>query len=330
MTSKNKTMHIDIKPILVEINKIVHTHIRQSVLEFNTCIIQDDIDEYSKKTQCLEEDLTQLQTKISLGGSRIQQSTLQFNVSLVQQDIESHREKIKSRQEDMHQLFLDDESLGTPSSTHNIVLDIQEMTDRKVVSNPEVGSETTSEHLGGKMNTVLVRGQSTQSYVLNNDDGIDDLIDEVEDEEEEEEEEVEEEDKLDDDEFKCEVCSTIQGVNTCDLCDTKNVCVKCYGEEGDCRPNEIGFRVRPTCLKCSPNFDFTIIPTREEVKEEDVESIEEEEDEEEEGVFEIDVDGVSYYTTGEENGTLYSIDVNGDPDKFVGRLQNGKVVLGSE
>jgi hypothetical protein len=231
----------------------------------------------------------------------------------------------------MHQLFLDDESLGTPSSTHNIVLDIQEMTDRKVVSNPEVGSETTSEHLGGKMNTVLVRGQSTQSYVLNNDDGIDDLIDEVEDEEEEEEEEeVEEEDKLDDDEFKCEVCSTIQGVNTCDLCDTKNVCVKCYGEEGDCRPNEIGFRVRPTCLKCSPNFDFTIIPTREEVKEEDVESIEEEEDEEEEGVFEIDVDGVSYYTTGEENGTLYSIDVNGDPDKFVGRLQNGKVVLGSE
>ena len=57
---------------------------------------------------------------------------------------------------------------------------------------------------------------------------------------------------------------------------------------------------------------------------------EEEEEEEEEGVFEIDVDGVSYYTTGEENGSLYSIDVNGDPDVYVGRLQDGKAVLGSE
>jgi hypothetical protein len=57
---------------------------------------------------------------------------------------------------------------------------------------------------------------------------------------------------------------------------------------------------------------------------------EEEEEEEEEGVFEIDVDGTSYYTTGEENGSLYSIDVNGDPDVYVGRLQDGKAVLGSE
>ena len=57
---------------------------------------------------------------------------------------------------------------------------------------------------------------------------------------------------------------------------------------------------------------------------------EEEEEEEEEGVFEIDVGGVSYYTTGEENGSLYSIDVNGDPDVYVGRLQDGKAVLGSE
>jgi hypothetical protein len=55
-----------------------------------------------------------------------------------------------------------------------------------------------------------------------------------------------------------------------------------------------------------------------------------EEEEEEEGVFEIDVDGISYYTTGEENGSLYSIDVNGDPDVYVGRLQDGKAVLGSE
>jgi len=54
---------------------------------------------------------------------------------------------------------------------------------------------------------------------------------------------------------------------------------------------------------------------------------EEEEEEEEEGVFEIEIDGVSYYTTDEENGTLYSIDVNGDPDVYVGKLENGKAVI---
>jgi hypothetical protein len=54
---------------------------------------------------------------------------------------------------------------------------------------------------------------------------------------------------------------------------------------------------------------------------------EEEEEEEEEGVFEIEIDGVSYYTTDEKNGTLYSIDVNGDPDVYVGKLQNGKAVI---
>jgi hypothetical protein len=74
-----------------------------------------------------------------------------------------------------------------------------------------------------------------------------------------------EEDKLDDDEFKCEICSTIQGFNTCELCDTTNVCVKCYGE-GD-GPNEIGFRYRPTCLKCYQDFNWSIIPTQVEKEE---------------------------------------------------------------
>jgi len=62
-----------------------------------------------------------------------------------------------------------------------------------------------------------------------------------------------------------------------------------------------------------------------------VEEEEEEEDvdEDEEGVFEIEVNGVSYFTTDEKNGSLYSIDVNGDPDVYVGTLQNGKAVLTS-
>jgi len=53
----------------------------------------------------------------------------------------------------------------------------------------------------------------------------------------------------------------------------------------------------------------------------------EEDEEDEEGVFEIEIDGVSYYTTCEENGSLYSIDVNGDPDVYVGNIQNGKANL---
>ena len=54
---------------------------------------------------------------------------------------------------------------------------------------------------------------------------------------------------------------------------------------------------------------------------------EEDEEDEEEGVFEIDLNGVSYFTTDEQNGSLYSIDVNGDPDVYVGRLENGKAIF---
>jgi len=48
---------------------------------------------------------------------------------------------------------------------------------------------------------------------------------------------------------------------------------------------------------------------------------------EEEGVFEIEVEGVSYYTTDETNGDLYTIDVNGDPEDMVGKLIDGEAVF---
>ncbi len=60
-------------------------------------------------------------------------------------------------------------------------------------------------------------------------------------------------------------------------------------------------------------------------------SVMEEEEEEEEtddgdGVFEIEIGGVNYYTTDDRNGTLYDIDEeNGDPGEFVGYLRDGKV-----
>lgn len=47
----------------------------------------------------------------------------------------------------------------------------------------------------------------------------------------------------------------------------------------------------------------------------------------EEGVFEIEVEGVSYYTTDETNGDLYTIDVNGDPEDMVGKLIDGEAVF---
>lgn len=65
----------------------------------------------------------------------------------------------------------------------------------------------------------------------------------------------------------------------------------------------------------------------ENLPEDEDEEDEDEDEEDEEGVFEIEIDGVSYYTTCEENGSLYSIDVNGDPDVYVGNIQNGKANL---
>jgi len=61
------------------------------------------------------------------------------------------------------------------------------------------------------------------------------------------------------------------------------------------------------------------------------ESVEEEEEvvneldveEEEEGVFEIEINGTTYFTDNEKNGTIYSIDENGDPDEEIGTFVNG-------
>jgi len=62
-------------------------------------------------------------------------------------------------------------------------------------------------------------------------------------------------------------------------------------------------------------------------EDEDEEEEEEEEDEEEDGVFEIEIDGVSYYTTDENNGSLYTVDDNGEPGEIVGKLVEGEPVF---
>jgi hypothetical protein len=67
----------------------------------------------------------------------------------------------------------------------------------------------------------------------------------------------------------------------------------------------------------------------EEVVEEGEEEAAEEEAEEEEGeeVYEVTIKGKTYYTTNESNGTIYSIDVNGELDSEVGKFVNGAPVF---
>jgi hypothetical protein len=63
----------------------------------------------------------------------------------------------------------------------------------------------------------------------------------------------------------------------------------------------------------------------EEVEEEEVEEEETKEEEEEEGdeVFEVTIQGKTYYTSNEQNGTIYDVDENGDVSMEVGVYKNG-------
>ena len=58
-------------------------------------------------------------------------------------------------------------------------------------------------------------------------------------------------------------------------------------------------------------------------EEEEEEEVEEEEAEEEEEVYEIVIKNVTYYTTNEKNGDIYSC-VNDDVGEIVGKFKNGK------
>jgi hypothetical protein len=68
----------------------------------------------------------------------------------------------------------------------------------------------------------------------------------------------------------------------------------------------------------------------EEVEEEEAEeeeAEEEEAEEEDEEVFEIEIDDVTYYATGEENGVLYEVDKGGDVGKKVGIIKDGEPIF---
>ena len=50
-------------------------------------------------------------------------------------------------------------------------------------------------------------------------------------------------------------------------------------------------------------------------------------EEEEEEVFEIEIDGKSYYTTDEDNGEIYAIIEDEDIGEQVGKLENGEAIF---
>jgi hypothetical protein len=65
-------------------------------------------------------------------------------------------------------------------------------------------------------------------------------------------EDDDDEEEIDEEEFKCEDCNSIQGKNQCELCDTEDVCEDCNGQGGDYGPNEIWVcnNCLPTCNDC--------------------------------------------------------------------------------
>lgn len=48
---------------------------------------------------------------------------------------------------------------------------------------------------------------------------------------------------------------------------------------------------------------------------------------EEEGVFEIELNGLTFFTNDENNGEIYSVDEDGDPGPNVGTFKNGKPIF---
>lgn len=67
-------------------------------------------------------------------------------------------------------------------------------------------------------------------------------------------------------------------------------------------------------------------PVQEKEKESGEEEVDEDEDEEE-GVFEIDINNVTYYTTDEANGDIYEITQDGEPGNQVGRFIDGSPIF---
>ena len=68
----------------------------------------------------------------------------------------------------------------------------------------------------------------------------------------------------------------------------------------------------------------------EETVEEEVEETVEEEEQDETGVYEIEVEGIRYYTTSEKDGIVYELLDDDDVGDEIGKFINGKLVLNNK
>jgi hypothetical protein len=76
------------------------------------------------------------------------------------------------------------------------------------------------------------------------------------------------------------------------------------------------------------NKEDSIVPIQNEIEEiVEMKKFESEEQEQEEEVFEIDIDDVTYYATGEENGVLYEVEQDGEVGKKVGIIKDGEPIF---
>jgi hypothetical protein len=101
-------------------------------------------------------------------------------------------------------------------------------------------------------------------------------------------------------------------------------------EEGDDELSvgeELGEHVEPVTNRPIESKEEEEEAEEEEVEEEAEEEVEEEEAEEEEEVFEIEIDDVTYFATGEENGILYEMTSDGDIGKKVGIIKDGEPIF---
>lgn len=121
--------------------------------------------------------------------------------------------------------------------------------------------------------------------------------------------------------------STKDDQNNMTVDETKTNKVVSMGDETQTKKVTMNYFDQFVAKPDSKNTDTNVAVPETDIVVKDVGPEDDDEEEEEQGVFEIEVDGVSYYTTDEMNGELYTIDVNGDPEDMVGKLVDGEAIF---
>ncbi len=84
-------------------------------------------------------------------------------------------------------------------------------------------------------------------------------------------------------------------------------------------------------VTCATDFHWGMYSWGEETGEEydlnDLAHIDIDDEEEEEEVIEIEIDDITYYCTGEENGTIYSVDDDGEIGEEIGKINDGEATF---